>query len=108
MELEILYQDEEIVAVNKPHGIAVHGDTLFIIDVGSKDLLTLDTATGAVRSLAENLPVGAPPGVVPVPLQAIGNLSGPMTSFAGITVGADGVVYVAGDGEGSVLVLSPR
>jgi len=100
--------DIALDGLQEPQGIAVHGDTLFIIDVGSKDLLTLDTATGAVRSLAENLPVGAPPGVVPVPLQAIGNLSGPMTSFAGITVGADGVVYVAGDGEGSVLVLSPR
>jgi len=37
MKLEILYQDEEIVAVNKPHGIAVHAskmhkyDTVFVL-----------------------------------------------------------------------------
>jgi sugar lactone lactonase YvrE len=100
--------DTALDGLQEPHGITLHGDILFIVDVGSKELLTLDTATGVSRALAENLPVGAPPGVVPAPLEAIGNLSGPMTSFAGIAVGPEGEIYLAGDGEGSVLLLSPR
>ena len=32
MELEILYQDEDIVAVNKPHGIAVHASKMHPLD----------------------------------------------------------------------------
>jgi hypothetical protein len=32
-------------------------------------------------------------------------IPGPLSPFAGLTVGRDGTIYVAGDGEGSVLAL---
>ncbi len=92
----------------EPHGLAVADGALYVVDVGSKALQRLDLASGAVRTLAENLPVGAPPGVVAPTLNAIGELAGPMTSFAGVAVGADGALYLSGDGEGSVLALRPE
>jgi hypothetical protein len=60
-----------------------------------------------VNVIASNLPVGAPPGVVPKFLGPIGDMSGPMVNFAGIAAGPDGTLYLSGDGEGSVLALTP-
>ena len=61
--------------------------------------------SGARRTLASRLPVGAPAGVVPKFLGAIGEMSGPMGPFAGITAGADGTLFLSADAEGSVLAL---
>lgn len=100
-------QDTLLDGLVEPHGLALADGFLYLVDVGSKTLQRLDLASGAVQVVAENLPVGAPPGVVAPTLHAIGELAGPMTSFAGVAVSADGVVYVSGDGEGSVLALKP-
>ena len=56
--------------------------------------------------MASNLPVGSPPGVVPHVLAGIqGLLPGPLPSFSGITQGRDGTIFVAADGEGSILAF---
>jgi hypothetical protein len=60
------------------------------------------------RTLASALPVGAPHGVVPKALGGIGTLSGPMGPFAGLAAGADGIIYLSADAEGSVLALTPQ
>jgi hypothetical protein len=60
------------------------------------------------RTLAANLPLGAPAGVVPKCCGAIGDLSGPMGPFAGIAGGADGTLYLSADADGSILALRPR
>lgn len=89
----------------KPQGLLFSDGALYVVDAGSKQLIRYRTASGDRACLACELPVGAPPGVVPKRLGAIGNLSGPMGPFAGIAAGADGTLYVSGDAEGSVLAL---
>jgi hypothetical protein len=64
-----------------------------------------DLTSGSRQTVAANLPVGAPPGVTPKFLGPIGDMSGPMGAFAGVTAGADGTLYVSGDAEGSVLAV---
>lgn len=91
--------------LQQPQGILVVGEQLYIVDVGAKALLQFDLASGKRRFVAESLPVGAPPGVVPKFLHAIPPLSGAMGPFAGIAAGPDGTLYVSADAEGSVLAL---
>jgi sugar lactone lactonase YvrE len=93
--------------LQKPQGILVRGDVLYVVDAGAKELVEYDMASGARRSVGADLPVGAPPGIVPKFLDAIGVLSGPMGPFAGIAAGADGTLYLSADTEGSVLALRP-
>jgi len=91
---------------NTPQGLALAGDQLFILDVGSKELFSVSLATRQRQTLATNLPVGAPPGVTPKPLLGVPDLiPGPLSPFAGLAVGSDGTIYIAGDGEGSILTL---
>jgi sugar lactone lactonase YvrE len=94
--------------LQKPQGILVRGGLLYIVDTGSKELIEYDLASKARRTIAGALPVGAPPGVIPKFLRAIGTMSGPMGPFAGIAAGADGTLYVSGDAEGSVLAIRPQ
>ncbi len=93
--------------LKQPQGILVRDGTLYIVDALAKELVECDLASGARRTIAANLPVGAPPGVVPKRLGPIGTLSGPMGPFAGITAGPDGALYLSADAEGSVLALRP-
>ncbi len=94
--------------LQKPQGIVVHGGLLYIVDVGAKELVEYDVARKTRRSIASDLPVGAPPGVTPKVLGPVGTMSGPMGPFAGIAAGTDGTLYVSGDAEGSILAIRPR
>jgi sugar lactone lactonase YvrE len=91
----------------EPHGLTVSGNRLYTLDIGSKQLVECDLSGGARRVLASNLPVGAPPGVIAKQLGGVGDMCGPMYTFSGLAAGADGTIYVAGDGEGSVLAIRP-
>ena len=91
--------------LQQPQGIAVRGQSLYVVDAGSKELIEFDLEGGKPRAIASSLPVGAPPGVTPKFLGPIGNLAGPMGPFAAIAAGADGTLFVSGDAEGSVLAL---
>jgi sugar lactone lactonase YvrE len=93
--------------LKQPQGILVNNGKLYIVDAGAKELVAVDLATGKRNSIASNLPVGAPPGVTPKFLGAIGDMSGPMGPFAGIAAAPDGTLYISGDAEGSVLALRP-
>jgi sugar lactone lactonase YvrE len=93
--------------LERPEGICLSGGKLYIIDTLAKTLTEADPDSGARRTLAENLPVGAPFGVTPKFLGPIGDMAGPMINFAGIAAGADGTLYVSGDAEGSVLAIRP-
>jgi hypothetical protein len=75
--------------------------------VGTKELIEYDLARKARRTIASQLPVGAPPGVIPKVLRGTAPLSGPLGSFAAVAAGADGTLYVSGDAEGSVLAIRP-
>ena len=93
--------------LQKPQGILVRGDLLFVVDAGAKQLVQYHLGSGERRTIASELPVGSPPGVEPKFLKAIPPLSGPMGPFAGIAAGADGTLYISADGEGSVMALRP-
>lgn len=91
-----------------PQGLLVRDHTLYIVDAGARELVAYGLADGKRATVAGDLPVGAPPGVIPKILGPIGVLSGPMGPFADITAGADGTLYLSADAEGSVLALRPR
>jgi sugar lactone lactonase YvrE len=95
-----------IEGLGEPQGLLLDGDELFVLDAGARELIGYSTKTRARTTIASNLPVGAPPGVVPKLLAGIpGLLPGPLRPFAGIARGADGTIYIAADGEGSVIAL---
>ncbi|CAN7619531.1 hypothetical protein LJR225_004729 [Phenylobacterium sp. LjRoot225] len=93
--------------LKQPQGLLARAGRLYIVDALAKTLIEYDLASGARSIIASNLPVGAPPGVVPKFLGAIGNLSGPMGPFAGVAAGPNGALYVSADAEGCVLALRP-
>jgi sugar lactone lactonase YvrE len=95
-----------VEGLQTPHGVALAGDQLLILDTGSKELISFSLITKQRQTLASNLPVGAAPGITPKPLMGVPDLiPGPLSPFAGVTVGNDGTIYIAGDGEGSILAL---
>ena len=91
--------------LQQPQGILVHEGQLFVVDAGAKTVTSVDLETKAKAVIANELPVGAPPGVTPKPLRGIAPFTGPQGPFSGITAGPDGTIYVSGDGEGTVLAL---
>jgi sugar lactone lactonase YvrE len=96
-----------IEGLKEPQGLAIGGDTLYALDAGARELIAYSLKTRQRETIASNLPVGAAPGVVPKLLMGIpGLLPGPLRSFAGLTMGNDGRIYVAADGDGSVVALS--
>jgi hypothetical protein len=81
--------------LDKPKGLALRNGALLVLDRGLKELRAVDLKSGQQQTLAFNLPVGDPP-----------NCSrGPMDFSGGLAVGEDGTIYIAADGEGSVLTL---
>lgn len=93
--------------LGQPQGIAIRGTLLYIADTGTKEVVEYNLASGSRRAIASNLPIGAPPGVIPKPLRPFMPLCGAMSPFTGIAAGADGTVYISGDAEGSVLAIRP-
>ena len=93
--------------LKQPNGLHVRGDKLYIVDSVAKELIEYDLASGERRSIATDLPIGPPPGVVPKFLGGIGDMAGPMGPFTDIDGGPDGTLYVSGDAEGSVLAIRP-
>ena len=89
-----------------PQGIALLGQELLVLDAMSKELLAVSLHTNDRKIIASGLPVGSQPGVTPKLLMGIaGLIQGPLTPFSGLAVGPNGTIYVAADGEGSVLAL---
>ncbi len=97
--------DTALDGLQRPQGIFAHERQLYVVDAGAKALVAFDLDRKIRHTIATDLPVGAPPGVVPKPLRGLPPFSGPQGPFAGIAAGPDGTVYVSADGEGSVLAL---
>ncbi|AXQ28557.1 gluconolaconase [Solimonas sp. K1W22B-7] len=91
--------------LQRPQGILVRDGKLYVVDAGAQTLISFDLKTKERLTLAADLPVGAPPGVIPKPLRGFPPFSGPMGPFAGIAAGPDGTLYLSADGDGSVLAL---
>ncbi len=99
--------DTVLDGLQQPQGILVRGGLLYIVDAGAKTLIEYNIASRVHRTIATDLPVGAPPGVIPKFLDKIGDMSGPMGPFAGVTDGPDGTLYLSADADGSILALRP-
>jgi sugar lactone lactonase YvrE len=97
--------DTLVDGLEQPQGLLVRDGQLLIVDAGLKALISVDLGTKTRQTLADNLPVGAPPGVTPKPLVGVQPFTGPQGPFAGIAAGPDGTLYVSADAEGSVLAL---
>jgi glucose/arabinose dehydrogenase len=91
--------------LKEPQGILVRDGQLYTLDVGAKALIGFDLKSKTRQTIASDLPVGAPPGVVAKPLRGIMPFTGPQGPFAGIAAGPDGTLYISADAEGSVLAL---
>ncbi len=93
--------------LTRPQGILLADGRLYIVDAGARAVLAVDLDTGTRHTVASGLPIGPPPGVSPKPLKGMPPFSGPQGPFAGIARRADGTLFVAADGDGSVLALHP-
>jgi sugar lactone lactonase YvrE len=91
--------------LGRPQGILLRDGQLYVVDADEKALVVFDLDTKTLRTIASELPVGAPPGVVPKPLRGMPPFSGPQGPFAGIAAGPDGTLYVSADADGSVLAF---
>jgi sugar lactone lactonase YvrE len=92
--------------LNAPHGVAVNGNDVFIVEAGAKRLRTVSWLGVDGGVIAAELPVGAPGGGVRETQNGLPDMiPGPMPPFAGIAVSGDGRLYVSGDEIGSVLVI---
>ncbi|OBJ86535.1 gluconolaconase [Mycobacterium asiaticum] len=94
-----------IDGLQRPQGLLVLDGRVYVVDAGTKELVAVDLAGGARRTIATDLPVGAPPGVSPKPLRGMPPFSGPQGPFAGVAAGPDGTLYVSADADGSILAL---
>ncbi|MBW0019418.1 MAG: SMP-30/gluconolactonase/LRE family protein [Mycobacterium sp.] len=97
--------------LQRPQGIVVLDGWVYVVDAGAKELIAVEldgNGPGAPHTIASDLPVGAPPGVIPKPLRGMPPFSGPQGPFAGITAGPDGTLYISADADGSVLALRRR
>ncbi len=91
--------------LERPEGIAVAGDELAVLDTVAKKLWTVSLRDGKSQVAASELPVGSPLGAIPQPQAGVpGFLPGPILPFAGLAAGG-GAIYIAADGEGSILTL---
>jgi sugar lactone lactonase YvrE len=97
--------DVVVDGLQRPQGIEVRAGQLYIVDAGSKEVISFDLNSKARNTIASGLPVGPPPGVEPKPLKGMPPFSGPQGPFAGIAVGRDGALYVSADADGSVVAL---
>lgn len=92
----------------RPQGVCAHGQFLYVVDAGARQVIEYDPSRRTYRTIASGLPVGVPDGVRPKPLRAFPPLCGAMGPFAGIAADTAGNLYVSGDAEGSVLMLRRR
>jgi sugar lactone lactonase YvrE len=86
-------------ALRNPKGIAVKPDgTILVVNVGTKELLQIDPATGAVKPLVQNLAVGlfVPPGFLPA------------FTLSGVAVAESGNIYVTSDIDNVIYKISPK
>jgi sugar lactone lactonase YvrE len=87
-----------------PNGLAVAGDQLFVVDRDRKQLVVVSISDGTSKIVASGLAVGSPVGTTAHLLPGNPDAGIPaILPFAGVAAAPDGTIYVAGDGEGSIL-----
>ena len=93
--------------LQEPHGVAVVGDRPVVLDRGT-GMLHRAGVGGSGEVLASGLPSGTHGAMAPNILPGIKDLMpGPLLPFADIAALPDGSIALGGDGNGSIMVLSP-
>ncbi|GHE90242.1 hypothetical protein GCM10017786_23150 [Amycolatopsis deserti] len=87
-----------------PQGIAVLGQELFVVEAGARRLTAVDVGTGETRVKVADLAV-LPPSEAQLFAHGMPGLPG---RFAGVAAAPDGALYVAANGEGTVVRVVPR
>lgn len=90
----------------EPHGVAIDGDSLFVLDVGTRRLVSCNLDGSGLHVVASGLSVGSPPGTKGIVQPGIPQrIPGPLSPYAGLAAGRDGTLYVALNGSGSILTM---
>lgn len=95
--------------LDQPHGVAVAGGEVFLVETGTRRLLAVDPATGARRTVAEELALGISPdrdGWAPALFTH--GMPGVPRRFAGLAAALDGSLLLSAHGEGTVWRLTPE
>ena len=79
--------------LNKPQGLAVLDNRVFVVDAGSGELVAFTRDGGAREVIVSGLPIGVPEGVQR------------LITVAGLTATAAGDLIIAADGDGSLIQL---
>jgi hypothetical protein len=89
----------------RPEGIAATDDRIYVLDSGAQTLYGYSLRDKELEQVVTELPIGPPPGS---PSSAIGDDgTGLISPFCGLAIGRDGSIYIAADGEGSILCATP-
>ncbi|MFE9722864.1 SMP-30/gluconolactonase/LRE family protein [Streptomyces sp. NPDC005794] len=95
-----------------PQGLTVLGDELYTVETRHRRVRAVSLTSAASWTEAEDLPVGPSPEAVPLPPDAepalfANGLPGLARRFAGIAAAPDGSLVLSGNGEGTLLRLTP-
>ena len=95
-----------LAGLAEPHGVAVAGALLFVLDRAARSMHAVDLACGRAQIVVRDLPVGPAPGIVPKVLPGIaGIMPGPLLPFADLAAAPDGALLIGAEGDGSLLRL---
>jgi DNA-binding beta-propeller fold protein YncE len=94
--------------LRSPQDLALTASSVLVVEAAGARVVAVPHAGGEPVPLASNLPLGTPDGGTREVLDGLPQMiPGPIVPFAGIDIGPDGRVYVAGDRTGTVVVLEP-
>jgi streptogramin lyase len=92
--------------LNRPHDVVLRDGRVLLVDAGAGRVLSVDPHGGEVECIASDMPVGDGAGGIRATLNGLPNMiPGPIYPFAGIDADQHGALYVAGDRDGTVVVL---
>ena len=95
--------------LNHPHDVALLDGLVLLVDAGSGRILSVNPENGDVECIASNMPVGTGAGGIRATPNGLPNMiPGPIYPFAGIDADQHGALYVAGDQDGTVVVLDHK
>lgn len=100
-------REDVLSDLDRPQGLTLLGDELFVLDTGRRELVALSLTTGERTVEAANLPIGLPPGSTRPERINKSPYAAPPKAFAALATAPDGTLLVGANSEGSVLRLSP-
>jgi len=99
-------KDTVLSGLGEPHGVAVNGQGIFVLDRGTGALIRVDD-DGEAQTVIVGLPVGGHSGMRQNVLPGIRDLMpGPLLPFADLAAVDDATIAVGGDQSGTILMVS--